>query len=123
MGQAFKLGRYAIHFHMIGNVHNSFIRGNTVHQSFNRGLTIHGTDHLRVERNVIFDAMGHNIFIEDAVERNNIVHYNLVMMTKRSMSLLNTDQTPGSFWITNPDNSFVGNHAAGSDRYSFWFDL
>jgi hypothetical protein len=40
---------------------------------------------------VVFDVAGHNIFIEDAIERNNIVHYNLVMMTKRSMSLLNTD--------------------------------
>jgi hypothetical protein len=39
-----------------------------------------------------------------------------------SWSLLNTDQTPASFWITNPDNIFRGNHAAGSDRYGFWFD-
>jgi hypothetical protein len=76
---------------MIGNVHNSYIRGLSVHQGNNRALTIHGTDHLRIERNVVFDVAGHNIFIEDAIERNNIVHYNLVMMTKRSMSLLNTD--------------------------------
>jgi len=31
VGQAFKLGRYAIHFHMIGNVHNSYVIGNSVH--------------------------------------------------------------------------------------------
>ena len=39
------------------------------------------------------------------------------------MSLLNTDQTPASFWITHSDNQFIGNHAAGSARYGFWFDL
>jgi hypothetical protein len=71
MGQAFKLGRYAIHFHMIGNVHNSYVKGNSVHQSFNRAVTIHGSNFLRVEKNVVYDAMGHNIFIEDAVERHN----------------------------------------------------
>lgn len=37
--------------------------------------------------------------------------------------MLNTDTTPGSFWITHPNNIFKGNHAAGSDRYGFWFDL
>jgi hypothetical protein len=31
MGQAFKLGRYAIHFHMIGSVHSSYVKGNAVH--------------------------------------------------------------------------------------------
>jgi hypothetical protein len=31
MGQAFKLGRYAIHFHMIGAVHNSYATGNAIH--------------------------------------------------------------------------------------------
>ena len=45
------------------------------------------------------------------------------MRTKRSWSLLNTDQTPACIWITNPDNDFVGNHAAGSDRYGYWYDL
>jgi len=123
MGQAFKLGRYAIHFHMIGNVHQSYIIGNTINTSFNRAFTMHGTSYLRITDNVVYNAMGHNIFIEDAVERHNQVHRNLVTMTKRSWSLLNTDTSPGSFWITNPDNDFIDNHAAGSDRYSYWYDL
>ena len=28
VGQAFKLGRYPIHFHMIGTVHKSYVRNN-----------------------------------------------------------------------------------------------
>jgi len=67
--------------------------------------------------------MGHNIFIEDAAETNNIIEYNLLVQTMRSWSLLNTDQTPGSMWITHPDNIIRFNHAAGSDRYSYWYDL
>ena len=30
VGQAFKLGRYPIHFHMIGTVHQSYVRNNAV---------------------------------------------------------------------------------------------
>mmetsp|Transcript_41647 Transcript_41647/g.63629 ORF Transcript_41647/g.63629 Transcript_41647/m.63629 type:complete len:171 (-) Transcript_41647:4546-5058(-) len=30
-GQAFKVGRYSIHFHMIGTVHSSYVRGISVH--------------------------------------------------------------------------------------------
>jgi len=67
--------------------------------------------------------MGHTIFIEDAIETKNYIENNLVVDVRRSWSLLNTDQTPACFWITNPNNIFIGNHAAGSDRYSYWFDL
>jgi len=90
-GQAFKVGRYSIHFHMIGAVHTSYIRGVAVHEGFNRALTIHGTTHLRIEDNVVFRVKGHAIFIEDGAETKNIVTGNLVMNTQRSMSLLNTD--------------------------------
>ena len=31
VGQAFQLGRYPIHFHLIGTVHNSYIIGNAIH--------------------------------------------------------------------------------------------
>jgi hypothetical protein len=31
VGQAFKLGRYSLHMHMIGAVHNSYIRKNAIH--------------------------------------------------------------------------------------------
>lgn len=123
VGQAFQLGRYPMHFHMIGTVNKSYIRGNAVHQSFNRGTTLHGVHYLRIQKNVVYSAMGHNIFIEDAIETNNLIEDNLVANTLASHSLLNTDSTPASFWITHPDNIFRRNAAAGSARYGFWFDL
>jgi hypothetical protein len=48
-GQAFKLGRYAIHFHMIGTVHGSLVKGNAVHHSYNRACTTHGVHYFKVE--------------------------------------------------------------------------
>lgn len=68
VGQAFKVGRYAVHFHMIGAVHKSYARGVAVHEGFNRAFTIHGTFHLRLTYNVVCHVKGHNFFIEDAVE-------------------------------------------------------
>jgi hypothetical protein len=67
--------------------------------------------------------MGHTVFIEDAIETKNLIEENLVVNVKPSFSLLNTDSTPACFWITHPDNIFIGNHAAGSARYGFWFDI
>ena len=31
VGQAFKLGRYPIHFHMLGKVTRSIVKGNSIH--------------------------------------------------------------------------------------------
>jgi hypothetical protein len=122
VGQAFQLGRYPIHFHLIGSVTQSYIRGNAIHQSFNRACTIHGVSYLRIIQNVAYNVMGHTFFIEDAVETENYLDGNLAILTRRSFSLLNSDQTPASFWITNPNNIFRNNHAAGSDNYGYWFD-
>jgi hypothetical protein len=123
VGQAFILGSYPIHFHMIGTVHKSYVRNNAIHHSFNRATTIHGVHYLRVQNNVAYHTMGHTIFIEDAVESKNLIEGNLILDVRRSWSLLNTDQTPASIWITNPDNIIRNNHAGGSDRYSYWYDL
>jgi cell migration-inducing and hyaluronan-binding protein len=38
-------------------------------------------------------------------------------------TLLPSDNTVSSYWITNPDNSFIDNVAAGSDETGFWFSL
>jgi len=38
-------------------------------------------------------------------------------------TLLPSDNTVSSFWITNPDNSYIDNVAAGSDANGFWLSL
>ena len=91
VGQAFQLGRYPIHFHLIGAVTESYIKGNAIHQSFNRACTIHGVSFLRIIHNVAYNTMGHTFFIEDAVETKNYLDGNLAILTKKSWSLLNSD--------------------------------
>ena len=122
-GQAFALGRYAMHFHMIGNVLESYIKKCAVYHSYNRAVTIHGVHHLTIKQNVAYNAMGHTYFIEDGIETHNVLEENIGIATQRSWSLLMTDQTPATFWITNPQNKWIRNRACGSARYGFWFDF
>ena len=107
---------------MIGRVTKSYVRNNVVERSYNRGTTIHGVKYLRVEYNVYWDTMGHTIFVADGAETKNYIAYNVVAGTKPSYSLLNTDTTPGCFWITHPDNILVGNRVAGTSDYGYWMD-
>lgn len=120
-GQAFRLGRYALHYHMIGNVRRSYVRSNSFHHSWNRGLALHGVNFLRVENNVAFKVHGHSFFIEDGVEHGNVINGNIGIRTIASPSLLNTDMTPAVFWVTNPDNEVTNNVAVASDNYGFWY--
>ena len=48
-----------------------------------------------MERNVLYNVMGGAIFIEDGIETNNVIQYNLAVFVKQSTSLLNDDITPG----------------------------
>lgn len=77
MGQAFGLGRYPIHFHMVGSVSKSYVKNCTVSDTFNRAVTIHGIHDLLVEHNIAYNIRGHAFFIEDGNERNNTIQYNL----------------------------------------------
>lgn len=38
-------------------------------------------------------------------------------------TLLPSDNTVAAFWITNPDNSYIDNVAAGSDQVGFWLSI
>ena len=82
VGQAFRVGRYPIHFHLMGNVTGSYSRGNTIHNSFNRAMTIHGITGVIAEQCVTYDIKGLSFFIEDGIEENNIVRRNLAVYTR-----------------------------------------
>ena len=61
------------------------------------------------------------IFIEEA-ETKKRSEDSLIIQSKHSWALPDNDQSPSSFWITHPDNVFVGSHAAGPDRYGLGFE-
>ncbi len=143
MGQHLTLARYPIHWHINGDVTGQYIRNSAIHDTYNRCVTIHGTDNLLVENNVTYNTVGHCFFMEDGIETGNQVLSNLGIQTKchpilpceptnltlphqstagqkSEHVLLPSDNTASTFWITNPDNTYRGNVAAGSDQVGFW---
>jgi len=123
VGQAFRLGRYPIHFHLSGNVSGSYVRGCAIHHTFNRAVTIHAVDYLLVENNVAYNILGHAYFFEDGNEQQNTVQGNLGVFVRASSSLLNVDITPATFWVVNPNNIIRNNAAAGGTHFGYWYRI
>jgi hypothetical protein len=150
MGQNLQLARYPIHWHLIGEGKGQYIRNAAIHDTYNRCVTVHGTNNLQIENNVTYNNVGHCFFLEDGIETGNQFVRNLAIQTKCHTSkpcdptnlapfgatagtnfnttgqdakdvLIPSDNTVSSFWITNPDNSYRDNVAAGSDATGFWF--
>jgi len=131
MGQKNKLGRYPWHWHLMGNGGiGQYIGNSSVHRTYNRAITIHSTNGTYVERNVAYDNLGHAFFFEDGNEINNVMRYNLGLVTRRpspqdallpsDLNLERNASGPATFWITHPQNQINFNHAAGSDGSGLW---
>ena len=133
MGQKSIIGRYPMHWHMVAEDGvGQYFRDNVVRHSFNRAITIHGTESTLVENNFCYDHLGHGLFLEDGSERFNIIRKNVVALSKKPVDgeeILETDngfnepqnRSPSSFWITNPNNTFTDNVAAGTEGTGYWF--
>jgi cell migration-inducing and hyaluronan-binding protein len=152
MGQNMHLARYPIHWHLVGDAQGQYIRNSAIHDTYSRCVTVHGTNYLDIENNVTYNNIGHCFFLEDAVEHDNRFVHNLGILTKCHPDapcvatnlapfkttdgknfltdgqnakdiLIPSDNTASTFWITNPDNIYRDNVAAGSDSTGFWFAL
>src|SRR4029077_2963189 len=152
MGQNMHLARYPIHWHLVADAKGQYIKNSAVHDTYSRCVTVHGTNYLDIENNVTYNNIGHCFFLEDAVEHDNQFVHNLAILTKCHPDapcvptnlapfkteggknfiadgqnakdiLIPSDNTASSFWITNPDNIYRDNVAAGSDSTGFWFAL
>ena len=132
-GQKSLLARYPFHWHLCEDAGaGQYFNDNSVHLSFNRAITIHGTDFATVENNFCYDHIGHGLFLEDGVERFNVIRRNVLVLTKRPAAgeqVIPSDnsdneaqnRTPASFWITNPRNTFEDNVVAGTEGTAYWF--
>lgn len=133
MGQAGNLGRYPFHFHMCGDVTGSKVAKNLIRATNQRCTVVHGTDHLLIDNNVAYDTFGHCYMTEDGMERFNTFQNNLGARTKRATQVIpdipdkfngkETDDHAATFWITNPDNKYINNVAAGGEFSGYWFEL
>ncbi|GFR40478.1 hypothetical protein Agub_g1045 [Astrephomene gubernaculifera] len=123
-GQAFRLGRYSMHWHMHGDVaFQSWVRGCSIHHTYNRAITIHGTHHAIIQNTVAYNTMGHTFFLEDGIESGNLIENNIAIYGKASDALLISDTTPAQYWITNPNNTVRNNVATGSEAYGYWYRM
>src|SRR5690606_3191380 len=150
MGQNLVLARYPIHWHLIGDAQGQYIKNSSIHDTYSRCVTVHGTNFLRIENNVTYNNVGHCFFLEDGIEHGNQFVRNLGIQTKCHPTkpcdptnlapfgstadglnfktegqdapdiLIPSDNTVSTYWITNPDNIFRDNVAAGSDSTGFW---
>jgi cell migration-inducing and hyaluronan-binding protein len=149
MGQNMHLARYPIHWHILGEGKGQYVRNSSIHDTYSRCVTVHGTNNLRIENNVTYNTVGHCYFLEDAVETGNQFIRNLGIQTKchpdgkpcvpTNLSpggttsgstgqrakdvLIPSDNTASTFWITNPNNIYRDNVAAGSEQVGYWFAL
>jgi len=140
VGQAGKIGRYPVHFHrmsydldgsLLSDLDGQYVRNSAIWNSSQRCITLHATNGLTVENNVCYDIKSHAIFLEDAVERRNIIRNNLVLHVnspKPEDALLKHDlpERRGGvtgYWISNPDNTVENNVAADSEGSGFWYSF
>jgi len=133
MGQAGNLGRYPLHFHMCGDVTGSQMSKNLIRATNQRCTVVHGTDNALIDNNVAYDTFGHCFMVEDGMERFNTFSNNLGAKTKKAIQIIpelpdkfngkETDGSAATFWITNPDNKYINNVAAGGQFSGFWFEL
>ena len=137
VGQAGQVGRYPIHWHLIsyatdgsvlGDAAGHFVRNSAVWDSRNRCVVVHGTNGVEIRNNICFDIKGHAIFLEDGVERRNVIEGNLVLRTRsptEALAVAKHEVNSGcggasAYWLTNPDNTVRNNAAADAQGNGFW---
>jgi hypothetical protein len=132
MGQTNVHGRYPMHFHLLGDgCLDCYFKDSSIHQSFYRCISIHGTNGITVSENVGYDVTGYCYYLEDGVEEDNTLSFNLaahihfigspavgrgqhVNVVTASLSLsLPADITASGYYITNLHNTIIGNVAVG----------
>jgi hypothetical protein len=131
MGQQNMLARYPVHWHLIGSSPSSYATDNSFWNGFYRCISIHATHDTTVLRNVAYNTVGHCYYLEEGVEENNTLSYNLAVhirclgppmegggqrgqvFQEDSTALLPADRAAAGFYITNAYNTITGNAASG----------
>jgi hypothetical protein len=129
LGKQGRLGRYAIHFHLLDDtMRGGGVVGAAIVDSHNRWITIHGTDYLLVRDCVGYRSVGHGFFLEDATEVYNVLDRNLGVQARSGRRLpkqvLDFDPNDGAaFWWANGRNAFARNVACENDQYGYRYDM
>jgi hypothetical protein len=128
LGKEGVLGRYSIHFHLVGNtMRGSSVVGAAIVDSHNRWITVHGTNYMVVRDCVGYQSIGHGYFLEDGTETYAVFDRNLGVQAyggkKLPEQVMAFDPNDGAaFWWANGRNTFVRNTACENNRYGFRYD-
>lgn len=138
VGQAGRIARYPFHWHLLSyedgeateDAEGQYIKNSSIWSSAQRCIVVHGTNGVTIQGNVCYDITGHAIFLEDAVERRNVIEQNLVLkvgpVADEHVVLVHEqpvqDGGPTGFWLTNPDNTVRGN-AVADTFIGVWYAL
>jgi len=88
LGKENVLGRYAIHYHLVGNtMRGSYVLGASIWDSHNRWITVHGTNFLVIRDCVGYQSVGHGYYLEDSTEILNVFDRNLAVHSYRGKIL------------------------------------
>ena len=130
-GQTNVLARYPIHFHLLGDCRECYVKDCSFLRSYYRCVSIHGTHQVQVEENVAYDVTGFCYYLEDGVEENNTLAFNLAAhihsiglpptgwaqeideVYESDKLRLPADVSASGFYITNVHNRIIGNAASG----------
>ncbi len=129
LGKEGVLGRYAIHYHVVGDtMRGSRVQGAAIVDSHNRWVTIHGTQYLIVRDCVGYGSVGHGFFLEDGTEVYNLLDRNLGVHAYRGRPLpnqvLSFDPNDGAaFWWGNGRNTLTRNVSCENDEYGYRYDM
>jgi hypothetical protein len=129
LGKEGLLGRYSIHFHLVGDtMRGSSVQGVAIVDSHNRWITIHGTQYLVVRDCVGYKSVGHGFFLEDGTEVYNLLDRNLAVQAYRGKRLpeqvLPFDPNDGAgFWWANGLNTITRNVTTENDEYGYRYDM
>lgn len=122
-GQQGVKGRYPIHLYQ-GGASTATISRNAIVNSNSRCVVLAGVQGVTVEDNVAYNIFGHCYALEDGSETNNVFKKNLGAKIMRAS--VNAppakDHSPAVFLIKNPDNTYEGNIAAGSQDSGYYFE-
>ena len=133
MGMTNMLGRYPVHFHLLdATCTDCYVKASSFHHSFYRCVAIHRTNGVQVSENVAYDITGYCYYLEDGVEQDNTISYNLAafihsigpdrptgggqqtgVYQQNDRLTLPADVTASGFYITNLHNNLIGNTASG----------
>eukprot|EP00775_Hariotina_reticulata_P004484 gene4484-4738_t len=124
-------GKYPIHFHLVGDTSNAFVKNTVFYNSNWRCVTLHATNGVYLYGNIGFNVFGHCFYLEDGVEERNVLEHNLaafihpLQMAGFKVGFMGTDRfangglfdptdsAAAGFYALNKHNTWLNNAASG----------